>query len=135
VIETQQAATAVDEHADGVETDRAGGRSMLTLTAQPRERQSSQPPALTRAQRRQRLLVGPDVAGAGGACLDLGEDDRAGSPVEGDHVDLAFACAHVARERREAQMGEVRDREVLAEAPECAPRIAAALAVRRICGL
>lgn len=44
-------------------------------------------------------------------------------PVERDHVDLAVACADVARDDRETKTLEVRRRQVLAKEAERATRV------------
>jgi hypothetical protein len=96
---------------------------LVARVAEPCERKSPQAGSLARAQPGQRLLIGADAVlpGAHAAGLDLSEDERA--PVEDDQVDLARTCAHVARERGEAEPGQVSGSQVLTEAPECAAGI------------
>ncbi len=127
MVQTQQPAALVDDHAHRVEADRAGARALVALVAQPRTREPSQACALARTQPRQRLLIGANrsPAESRAASLDLDEHERLA--IEHDQVDLAVAGARVARQRREAKAREVGRRKVLSEAPREAPRIGAAL--------
>src|SRR5271170_7630694 len=137
MVQSQQPPPLVDDHAHRVEADRACARSLVALVAQPCAREPAQACALARAQPRQRLLVGTDrpPAESGGAGLDLDEYERLA--VKGDQVDLAVTGAHVARERREAEPGQVLGGEILAEATDrasCVDALLAAAGSGRISG-
>jgi hypothetical protein len=114
MVQAQQAAALVDDHAHRIEADRAGGRPRLALVRKPRSRESPQACALAGEARAARL--------------DLHEREH--PPIEHDQVDLAVAGAHVARKRCEAQAGEVLGREILAKPSHRSTGVGGALASR-----
>src|SRR6185436_4930745 len=109
VLEPHQRAVAVDLHADGVEAQLRGPRTVVDL-GQPRDPHAPDLPALGLAQ------AVPRIARAGAAGLDLAEHQHL---VVGHHeVELAEAGAVVARDDPVAEALEVLRGELLAEAAE-----------------
>ncbi len=123
MVEAQQPIACINDHADRVETYRAGIRPPVSLVVQPRHRQSPHAGALAGTEPGQRLLIWAHALsyGAHTASLYLGEHKTVS--VERDQVDLAVTGAHVARQYREAKPGEVSSSEILSQAAERAPRI------------
>jgi hypothetical protein len=131
MVEPDEGVGGVDACPEGVEADLAGTGPGVCGVAEPGGGESAQAGALGGAESfegtrggRTRGSIGPAAAGGEEApALDLGEDED--GPIEDDQVDLAAGGANVAGEEGEAEVFEVREREVLAETPEGAAGVGA----------
>ncbi len=123
MVQAKERVVVVDDHADGVEADRARGRPAAALVAQPRGGEAAQTGSLTVAQPAERLLIGTDVPASPSDAARLHLRKHEHASIEGDQVDLAVVCAHVAFEQREAEPTQVRCGEILANPPESAPSV------------
>lgn len=120
MFEAQQLPSAVDDYADGVETDLFRPWTGDLGVGQPCASQTAQTGALLRSQPLQRVgergARPPWMCGRGEhpARLDLHEHE--GLAVEADQVDLAKAGAHVSVDHLEAETLEVASCVILATA-------------------
>jgi hypothetical protein len=120
MLHLSQLAGGVEHDADCVEANRRG-KGARALLGEPRRGQAPQACALTRAEAREWALVRSRRAlrAADHSRLDLDEHERAF--VADDQIDLAVACAHVARDLLIADPAQVSRRELLAAPAKRSP--------------